>query len=202
MSAFSDKVKRLSGLVVATLLAAGGVFAAAETLEVFNPSFELGEGWPDGWEPVQGNTVRPSLGSVLAWDKEFSRSGKRSLYLRKESVGPLFWRVTTAVAVEPGGHYRVRVWYRIPAGYNSSLRAGVTGARQPGEGHPWSTSMGRDASFDPDNEWQEFIMDFQIPETVDQVFISLSNGGSGRTEGEVNEVWFDDVSIERIDSKE
>lgn len=187
-----------ASLAIGVLAAASIARAEGDLLEVVNGSFEDGTGQPYGWEPTQGNTVRPSLGSILAWDKEFSRSGGRSLYLRKESIGPLLWRSTHAVSVEPGGHYRLRVWFRIPPGFNSSLRAGVSGARQPGEGHPWSTSMAIEPSHDREREWQELVMDFQAPDSVDQIFISLVNGGSGRQAHEVNEVWFDDVSMEAI----
>ncbi len=202
MITFFRKLKRIYGPVSVDLLLAVGANGGDSVPTVTNPSFETGAGRPDGWEPRQGNTVRPSHGSVLAWDKEFARSGERSLYLRKESIGPLSWRSTVAVAIEPGEHYRLRVWYRIPQGFNSSVRAGVTGVPQPGQQHPWSTSMGIEPSHDPHHEWQELVMDFEAPETVDRVFISLSNGGSGRRDAEVNEVWFDDVSLGVAAAKE
>lgn len=173
---------------------------SSEVVAVYNQSFEEGRGMPAGWSINQGNQTRPSIGTIFSWDKEFSRTGQRSIYLRKEAIGPTFWRSQSPATVKPGERYTLRVWYRIPKGYNSSLRAGVSSVRQPGEKEPWSNSVEIKPTFKADQEWQEFRLDFETPPTVDKIFVSLANSGSGRKQGEINDVWFDDVEILKINT--
>lgn len=165
-----------------------------EEIPLPNPSFEEGKILPEQWQAIKGNTVRPSTATVLAWDKEFVRTGKRSLYIRKVSSGPVRWRCQTTTPVTPGEDYQVRFWYRASPAVKGSVAIGVSSGSKGENGKPWEA--GRELPVTVFDEWQLFTMDFTAPPGVTSISFSLSNMSDGRS-GNAMDLWFDDISLVR-----
>ena len=69
----------MTSLIASLTLAAASLGQASDNwqpIELPNPSFEAGEQLPDGWRALKGNTRRPALESIMAWDLEHARTGK------------------------------------------------------------------------------------------------------------------------------
>ncbi len=165
-----------------------------EEIPVPNPSFEEGKILPAQWQALKGNTVRPSTATVLAWDKEFARTGKRSLYIRKLAAGPVRWKCQTPIPVIPGEEYQVRFWYRASPANKGSVALTLGSDSKGADGKPWQA--GRELPVTTFEEWQLFAMDFTPPPGVTSVTFFLSNMTDGRT-GNPMDLWFDDISFVR-----
>jgi len=184
----------LACLLVATHWAEAGKWTEV-SLE--NPSFETGESFPIGWRLLKGNEPRPSHPSVIAWDKEFVRTGARSVYMRKEDAGPLRFRSTDPISVTPGTIYHLQVWLRTTAfgKYATAAIAAQSTAFGP-DGKQWSVSKEYNGGSEQNLEWQSLLLEFTPPDWVKGFLISISNSTSAR-DGTAIEFWFDDVSLQQ-----
>lgn len=195
-----------AALVTSLVLAAVSLGQASDNwqpVELPNPSFENGEQLPDGWRALKGNTKRPALESIMAWDLEHARTGQRSLYIRRESSGPIRWSLAEAHPVTPGKRYQVRMWFRTNPGDRGVAGIGVTSRRYlEGTKKLWETGQTFDVSEMPTTAdsakdgWREAVFEFNPPDSVNEIWIRLSdhNRFPPRGEGPI-EIWFDDVSL-------
>lgn len=209
MSLLTKQIRSGMLACLCLIVAAGACLAAGDEVEtakddgdwqrvpLVNESFEEGESLPMGWRALVGNTVRGSIESIMAWDIEHARTGRRSLYIRRGGNGPLRWSNASVQQVTPGVRYQLRVWYRVDPSHAGTATLGVRSRRHfKDTGKVWEQGRHVEVSQDTQGQWQEMTMEFTPPETVDQVWLSLGQGGHWppRGHGPVS-IWFDDVSL-------
>ncbi len=190
---------RTASLLLIWVLIPFSIAAADDWSEIdlVNPSFEKGEAFPDGWVLLKGNTIRRSHPSVIAWDKEFARTGERSIYIGKEDIGPIRCRSTQSIPVTPATIYRLQFWVRT-TGIGNHATASLTASSSVSgpDGKPWSVTKGFAAGDTPNLEWQNLMLEFTPPDWVKNLTISFSNSTGGR-DGRSIEFWFDDISLQQ-----
>ncbi len=162
-----------------------------------NSSFETGDAFPAGWELMKGNVPRPSHPSVIAWDKEFARTGMRSVYIRKEDAGPIRVRSTASLPVTLGNTYLLKIWIRTSAfGKYATATLTASSSTFGPNGKQWSVSKEYEGGSALNLEWQCLSLEFTPPECVQGFLISFANT-TGVRDGTAIEFWFDDLSLQK-----
>jgi len=188
---------RIAPYLATCLLVSLPMVRADEWTEIAltNPSFESGEGVPDGWTIYKGNTVRRSHPSVIAWDKEFARTGERSVFIRKEDSGPIRWRSQGSIPVTLGHTYRLECWVRSSgSGKYATATLTASSAVSGPDGKPWLVTKEFAAGDTPNPDWHRVSLEFTPPDWVKHFTISFANSMAAR-DGTAIEFWFDDLSL-------
>jgi hypothetical protein len=177
---------------------------AAERIDILNPGFEVaGDDGVADWLFTTDPAHTASANGVatvaqLTHDRENAKEGSASAKIHHE--GPRWASLRQRVSLEAGATYRLKVYVR-------SENAGVEQVRivarlsnrdkrenviAPPEGIVFLDSSG---------EWQEISHEFKIPDRVssgDKVWLELKAILNDPAKGAAD-IWFDDVSLERID---
>jgi len=163
---------------------------------VANPSFEEGDGTgvPVGWVVGWGNLRDPVGG--WEWDGAFSRetrvshSGKRSAKLMWTPKEGMEWRQRwpNASPVEAGQCFRVSGWVKTQDATGESCLL-LCLYRRNNE----LVGEHRSEPLAGTSDWQRVSLDVEIPDGAEKARIAC------RSDGNQGAVWFDDVSLVRID---
>lgn len=177
---------------------------AAEQVDILNPSFEIAgnEGVTDWQFSTDPAHVASANGvatvAELTQDQEKAKEGSASVKIHHK--GPRWASLRQRVSVEGGATYRLKVFVRSE---NSGVEKVKIVARLSNkeEGETSIASPQEIIFSDSSGEWQEISHDIKIPEGVssgDKVRIELKAILTDPEKGPAD-IWFDDVSLERID---
>jgi hypothetical protein len=185
---------------------------ANELIAIENAGFE--EAGPDGLEGWSTHTdaAHGSRAAGVATKAEFKqdlenfKEGKASALILHE--GPRWATFRQNVTLENGAHYRLRAFAKTDVLPPNSVRLSVRLSRvnehreeviKPMENTEYPNS---NEDLLADGEWHEFTREFTIPDTFagdEGASIQLRAIIRNPT-GDPVSIWFDDVSLERIES--
>lgn len=178
--------------------------SATEQLDVLNPGFEIAEenglaGWRLVTDPA---TVSRSEGvatvATLTQDTTHVKEGSASAKIHHE--GPRWAALRQDVSLIGGATYRLRVFASAKESGDKKIRI-VARFFVRDQGENLISSPDEVIHLTPSGEWQEISQDFTIPDTIssgDKVWLELK---AILTDPKTypSDIWFDDVSVERID---
>lgn len=172
----------------------GGIDPDAEPESITNAGFEKVIGNSDdtyfGWKIVRGE---PKVD--ITSDSSVKHSGTRSLRLSFKGYSkPQFFNLSQIVVVEAGRRYRLALWVRtegLKSGGPPVIEVGnVVDNKLIAASAPLPTGT---------NDWQQVFVDFTAPTESEGVSIWTSRAYCGEMCPITGIVWYDDLSLTRID---
>ncbi len=156
--------------------------------DLTNGGVELGDGdAPAGWTHDVGDAAH-----VASWTTDEARSGRHSLKLQVAEGAEHTWISTRqgGIRLSSGGRYRMTAWVkaRDVVGY-AGWYIHIGNAANTMMDAPMLSAG--DGTFD----WKPVSIEFTVPQGADRADLGTVLRGTGVA-------WFDDVSLERLDSGE